>query len=100
MDKKTEFTPEELQAMIEKAQREWQEKLAKMTPEEREQAEMRAKKIVEEDEAKRQALIEEAKRVAVGDYTKKPETPKFCPNCGAPVAGGKFCPNCGKPLQT
>ena len=24
--------------------------------------------------------------------------PKFCPNCGAPYAGGKFCQNCGSKL--
>ena len=24
--------------------------------------------------------------------------PKFCPNCGAPYAGGKFCQNCGSKM--
>ena len=25
----------------------------------------------------------------------EPTAPKFCPNCGAPVEGGKFCQHCG-----
>lgn len=28
----------------------------------------------------------------------EPPRPKFCPNCGAPVNGGKFCAQCGSQL--
>ena len=68
----------------------------KMTPEERAQAEARAKKAVEEDEAARKALLDSAAAVLGGDAPKP--KPKFCTNCGAPVSGGKFCTNCGSPL--
>ena len=30
--------------------------------------------------------------------TAVPEGPRFCPNCGAPVTGGKFCGQCGSKL--
>ena len=36
MDNSNYPTPEEMQKLIEKAQRDWEETLAKMTPEERE----------------------------------------------------------------
>lgn len=25
--------------------------------------------------------------------------PRFCPNCGSEVTGGKFCSNCGAPVE-
>ena len=28
-------------------------------------------------------------------HEKETKTPKFCPECGTPTAGGKFCQNCG-----
>ncbi len=28
-----------------------------------------------------------------------PGAPKFCPECGSPVSGGKFCMNCGRKLM-
>ncbi len=96
MENKTVPSPEELQKLLEKAQREVQAALEKMTPEERAQAELNAKKRMEEDRASMQALVDEAAAVAAGSIPKT--AAKFCPNCGAPVSGGKFCANCGKPL--
>lgn len=86
---------EEMEQMIEKAKRDLQETLAKMTPEERAQAEIRAKKMIEEDEAARQKLMDEVAAVT-GSAPKN--APKFCGHCGAPAEGGKFCAYCGMPL--
>ena len=90
-------TQEEIQQMLEKAQRDWQAALEKMTQEERAQAKQRAQKMVEEDNARMQALLDNAASVAAGIPSKA--KPRFCTNCGAPVSGGKFCTNCGSPLQ-
>ena len=90
---------EELQKLIEKAQRDLEEQLAKMTPEERAAADRKAQKLIEEDRAAKQALIDEAAKVAAGDLSGAKPRPKFCTNCGAPVSGGKFCMNCGSPLN-
>ena len=88
---------EELEEMLEKAKRDLQEALDKMTPEERAQAEMRAQKMIEEDRAAKQALLEQGAKIAAA-IPEKPR-PKFCTNCGAPAGSGKFCTNCGSPLQ-
>ena len=95
-----EISQEELKKMLEKAQRDLQEKLAKMTPEERAAAELKAKQLIEKDNADMQKLIEDASAVAAGFPPKKTEAPKFCPNCGAPTEGGKFCAYCGSPLTS
>lgn len=89
-------TPEEMQKMIEKAQKEIEQKLAQMTPEERRQAELKAQKAIADDKARMDNLIAEATALAAQD-TPKP-APKFCGNCGAPANGGKFCQYCGSPL--
>ena len=89
-------TPEEMQELIEKAKRDLEETLSKMTPEEREQAELRAQKAIADDKARMDKLIAEASALAAQD-TPKP-APKFCGNCGAPANGGKFCQYCGSPL--
>ena len=97
MDTNMNYTPEELQAILEKAQKELQEKLDSMTPEEREQAQLRAQQAIEDDAASMQKLIDDAAKVAAGDIpTRKP---KFCPNCGAPAGEGKFCSFCGGALK-
>lgn len=91
-----EISSEEMQKMIEKAQKDLEEALSKMTPEERAAAEARAQKLIEEDKIKTQQIIDEAK--AVMAQTEKP-APKFCPNCGAAVDGGNFCSFCGSKLR-
>lgn len=96
MDNNSMPSREELEQMLEKAKRELQEKLDRMTPEERAQAEIRAKKMIEEDEAARQKLLDEAAAIAGGAAPKK--APNFCGHCGAPADGGKFCAYCGMPL--
>ncbi|MBQ3417328.1 MAG: hypothetical protein IJH32_05805 [Ruminococcus sp.] len=92
-----EPTREELEELVRKAQKELEERLAQMTPEERREAEIRARKMIEEDEAKRQRLLDFAAKISA-----KPSAtqPKFCPNCGAPISGGKFCIYCGSPLSS
>ena len=87
---------EELAAMLEKAQKDYLAAMEKLTPEERAQAEARAKQMIEEDRASMQALLDEAAKAAAGTLPKA--APKFCTNCGAPAGGGKFCTNCGSPL--
>ena len=88
---------EELKKMLEKAKRELQAALDKMTPEERAQAEMKARKMIEEDKASMQALMDSAAAVA-GSVPKASDA--CCPACGAPVSGGKFCEYCGSPLPS
>ncbi len=95
MDNTSMPSREEMEKLIEKAKRDLEETLAKMTPEEREQAEMRAKKMIAEDEAARQKLLDDA--AALIGFTPK-QTPKFCEHCGAPAEGGKFCEYCGSAL--
>ena len=89
--------PEELRKALEKAQKDAKAMLEKMTPEEREQAEKRFGKLVEEDRASMQKLIDDAKKAASG--LPAGSKPKFCPNCGAPSGEGKFCAYCGNQLQ-
>lgn len=97
MDTNMNYTPEELQALLEKAQKELQEKLDSMTPEEREQAQIKAQQAIEDDAASMQKLIDDAAKVAAGNIPT--QKPKFCPNCGAPAGDGNFCQFCGTALQ-
>ena len=97
MDTNMNYTPEELQALLEKAQKELQEKLDSMTPEEREQAQIKAQQAIEDDAASMQKLMDDAAKVAAGDIPAP--KPKFCPNCGAPAGEGQFCSFCGGALQ-
>ena len=90
---------EELEKMLEKAKKDAQAILEKMTPEEREQAEIKAKKLIEEDRASLQNIIDDASAITAGTYEKEKQKLKFCSNCGAPASGGKFCTYCGSPLQ-
>ena len=92
-----EISREELEKLIEKMEKEKQAMLEKMTPEEREAAELKAKKLIEEDKANMQQLIEDATAVLGGLPAEEKKTP-VCPNCGAPAEGGKFCAFCGSPL--
>ena len=97
MDNNKEPSKEELEALIEKAKKELQERLDKMTPEEREQAKLRYEQAKAEDEAKLRDLTETAAKFASGAAPAK--APKFCPNCGARAGGGKFCEYCGSKLR-
>ncbi len=99
MDTNMNYTPEELQAILEKAQKELQEKLDSMTPEEREQAQLRALQAIEDDAASMQKLIDDAAKAAAGNIPTQKPAPKFCPNCGAPAGDGNFCQFCGTALQ-
>ena len=96
MNTQQNYTPEELQKLLEKAQADLQAQLDKMTPEERALAQMNADKLIAEDQAAMQKMLDEAAAVAAGNPLTK--TPKYCPNCGAPVTGGKFCAYCGSAL--
>lgn len=93
-----ELSREELQKLIEKMEREKQAMLEKMTPEERQAAELKAQKAIEEDNAAMQKLIADAAAVAAGTAPGQAQAPKFCSACGAPAGGGKFCAYCGSPL--
>ena len=99
MDSNMNPSHEELEKLLEKAQREYQAMLDKMTPEEREQAELKAKKIAEEENARIQKIIDDAAKLTGKPLPEENKAPAVCPNCGAPANGGKFCPFCGSPLQ-
>jgi len=96
MENKSDYTPEELEKALEKAKKEAQALLENMTPQEREEAQRKAQKLIEDDSASMQKLLDDARSV-LGSSAEK-EAPKFCVNCGAAVGEGKFCPFCGKPL--
>ena len=98
MESMANLSQEEFKELLEKAKREAQAALDRMTPEERAQAEMKAAKLIEEDRAAMQSLYDQAVKAAAGFPQKETTAPKFCTNCGAPVSGGKFCTNCGSPL--
>ena len=86
---------EELEAALEKAKRDAQAALDKMTPEEREQAMRKAQQLIDEDQASMQKLMADAAALVGGAAPK--QAPKFCTHCGAAVTGGKFCEYCGMP---
>ena len=97
MENVPNYTPEELNRLLEKAQREAQAALDRLSPEERAQAERRVKEMIEADAKERQKLIDEAAAVAAGAQPAK--APRFCASCGAPAGSGKFCAYCGSPLE-
>ena len=96
MDDNRQPTREELEQALEKAKRDWQEMLKKMTPEQRLEAERKAQQAVAGDEAERQRMLEECAKVMA--QTQEKPKPQFCGNCGAPAGNGSFCSYCGKPL--
>ena len=116
------MTPQEQMKIMEEANRQAQESLSQLSAEQRRQAEEQAKKIMEQQAADMQKIMEQINQMkgaaagttaaagvaAAGAATTtsafKPAQPaqpmvkKFCSNCGAPRGNGKFCPRCGKPL--
>jgi len=95
MDSRTMPSPEELEKMLEKAKKEAEAALAKLTPEQRAEAEMRAKKLIEEDAAAMRELVESAPKLSAGAA---PRAARECPHCLAPVSG-RVCEYCGSPLE-
>ena len=95
MDSRTMPSPEELEKMLEKAKKEAEAALAKLTPEQRAEAEMRAKKLIEEDAAAMRELVESASKLSAGAA---PKAARECPHCLAPVSG-RVCEYCGSPLE-
>jgi vacuolar-type H+-ATPase subunit H len=116
------MSPQDQMKMMEEANRQAQESLSQLSAEQRRQAEEQAKKIMEQQAADMQKIMEQINQMkgaaagttaaagaaAAGAATTtsafKPAQPaqpmvkKFCSNCGAPRGNGKFCPRCGKPL--
>ena len=97
MNSNNNMSQVELKKALEKAKKDAQAMLEKMTPEERMQAEINAKKLIEEDTASRQKLLDDAARVLGNTHPR--ERSRFCTSCGAPAGAGIFCEYCGSPLQ-
>ena len=91
-----DYSKEEIEKMLEESKAKLQEALDKMTPEERKQAELKAREVIKEDQESISRLIEDAAK-----YASSPdkEMPNFCSNCGAKAGGGNFCEYCGAPLS-
>lgn len=103
------MSPQEQMKIMEEANRQAQESLSQLSAEQRRQAEEQAKKIMEQQAADMQKIMEQInqmKGAATGSTaaataaiaSAEPPKKKFCSNCGAPRGNGKFCPRCGKPL--
>lgn len=108
------MTPQEQMKAMEEANKRDQESLSQLSAEQRRQAEEQAKKIMEQQAAEMQKIMEQinqmkgaaaettvAAGVAATTSAFKPAQPavkRFCSNCGAPRGNGKFCSKCGKPL--
>lgn len=87
-----ERSASEMERLLEEARKRVQAMLDRMTPEERAEAERKARAAQAADEAERQRLVSEAAAL-VG----KP-APQRCPHCGAAAQGGNFCACCGQAL--
>lgn len=103
------MTPQDQMKIMEEANRQAQESLSQLSAEQRRQAEEQAKKIMEQQAADMQKIMEQInqmKGAATGSTaaataaiaSAEPPKKKFCSNCGAPRGNGRFCPRCGKPL--
>ena len=108
------MTPQEQMKAMEEANKRAQESLSQLSAEQRRQAEEQAKKIMEQQAAEMQKIMEQinqmkgaaaettvAAGVSANTSAFKPAQPavkRFCSNCGAPRGNGKFCSKCGKPL--
>lgn len=98
------MSTEDYTKRLDEAQKTAQARLASMTPKGQAKDEELAKMTAEAEEARRQALLKNAKSgAAVGALAgaaaiKTEPTKKFCPSCGAPKGNGRFCRICGQPL--
>lgn len=103
------MTPQDQMKIMEEANRKAQQELSQLSAEQRRQAEEQAKKIMEQQAADMQKIMEQInqmKGAATGSTaaataaiaSAEPPKKKFCSNCGAPRGNGRFCPRCGKPL--
>ena len=114
-----DLSSEEMQRYIEAQKKKLEEALARMTPEERAEAENNFAVLRQADEARLRKTLDDARSImemntaqehhqsaAPGSYVpeamlKGMENPIcFFPNCGAKADGGKFCEFCGSPLKT
>ena len=112
LDKAKSFaamSPADQMKMMEEANRKAQESLSQLSAEQRQQAEEQAKKIMEQQAADMQKIMDQVnqmKAAATGTAVvgmaaaaaPAPVAKKFCTNCGAPAGNGKFCSSCGSPL--
>lgn len=113
-----DLTPEEAQRLLAEKKKQLEEMLARMTPEERAEAEKNFAALRAADEAAMRKTLDDARAVMEmnaaqahhvipdpGAYA--PEAAgqtvaslsRFCPNCGAKAERGKFCEYCGSPLK-
>ena len=97
MENNVNPSPEELQRLIEEAQKKVQAMVDGMTPEERARAEAGAKRLAEEERAAMQELTDAVARVAGAAPTEK-EPLQLCPYCGAQLSGETVCEYCGSSL--
>ena len=97
MENIPDISQEELKKLVEKAEKDMQAILEKMTPEEREQAQIKAQKAIQEDEARIQKLLDDA--AALTSASPRTQARETCASCGAPAGSGNFCEYCGQPLR-
>lgn len=94
-----EISREEMEQLVKKAEKELQERLAQLTPEERAQAAERAERMIEEDRLANEKLLADAARILGQHDGAGGSGPRFCPHCGAKAEGGTVCEYCGMPLE-
>ncbi|MBQ1552520.1 MAG: hypothetical protein IIZ66_03150 [Clostridia bacterium] len=100
MDNVPEMSREEMERIIKESERQLKEALARMSPEEREQAMLSAQRMAEEDSAAMRKLLEDAQKLA-GEAPQSAPAPAaavICKHCGAPIRG-RFCEYCGCPVE-